>query len=67
MEINNSLPKLDNLKKQIIEMFENDPIEIQRLLLNDTVSKLEETRRDINQVNIDIQDDEKLVILLLIY
>lgn len=49
---------VDNLKEKIAEITEGEPREAKRLL-DEAVSKLENTRSSINQVNVDIRAAER--------
>jgi len=49
---------MDNLKKQIEEITEGQPKEAKRLL-DEATKKLENTRHQINQVDIDIQGAQR--------
>jgi len=55
--------KMNNLKTQIEKITEGEPREAKRLL-DEVVTKLENTRSGINQVNVDIQAAERSVTLL---
>lgn len=63
VEYNKIKSKMDNLKTQIEKITEGEPREAKRLL-DEVVTKLENTRSGINQVNVDIQAAERSVILL---
>jgi len=60
VELNEIKYKMDNLKKQIEEITEGEPREAKRLL-DEGVTKLEETRIAINKVSVDIQAAERQI------
>lgn len=57
---------VDNLKEKIAEITEGEPREAKRLL-DEAVSKLENTRSSINQVNVDIRAAERYFFIYYTY
>lgn len=54
VEFNKVKSKVDGLKKKIEEITEEEPREAKRLF-DEASEKLEETRRAINKINVDIE------------
>lgn len=63
IELDKINSKMENLNKQIEGITKGEPSKAKHLL-DEVVTKLEKTRININQVNVDIKSSKRFVILL---